>query len=388
MLLTAFAIFGALALLVWGLAMASAWRCLEELPILEERTPPPPEAWPKVSVLIAACNEKETMEVALTSLLRETYPDLEIIVVDDRSDDGTEEVLRYLSAADPRLSIERVETLPTGWLGKVHALELARRRAGGEWLLFSDADVRFQPGIVAQAVATAMEQRLDHLAVFPRIVAPTFWLAVAVAGFSWLLGLRLRPPYLPRESKAPVMGVGAFNLVRRAALEKTEGLAWLKMDVIDDCALALLIQRHGGRNGLALSVRDLSIIWYANLRALVRGLEKGALAVVEYRFWRLALFPAMSAWLYLTPLALLWRRPIAGAAGLTLLLLFQLILAYRSARRFQQPFVAAVCSPLGLLLVQAALVRGAWLAWRRGGALWRGTLYPLSELIRGRRFSP
>ena len=121
--------------------------------------------YPKLSIIIPACNEEETLENALTGLLTLRYPNLEIILINDRSTDKTGEIMEKLSQGDSRVSIVHLEHLPENWLGKVHALHQGVQRASGNWLLFTDADVHFSPEILEKAVSYAQSQRLDHLAL-------------------------------------------------------------------------------------------------------------------------------------------------------------------------------------------------------------------------------
>jgi cellulose synthase/poly-beta-1,6-N-acetylglucosamine synthase-like glycosyltransferase len=116
---------------------------------------PAPTTWPRLSVVIPALNEVDTLEAALGTLLAETYPDLEIVLVDDRSTDGTGALVDRLAARDPRITPVHITALPEGWLGKVHALHVGTQHARGDWLLYTDADVHFGQGSLRHAVAVA-----------------------------------------------------------------------------------------------------------------------------------------------------------------------------------------------------------------------------------------
>ena len=133
------------------------------------------ETLPTLSVLVPACNEASTLERAMQSLLAMDYPRLEIIAVNDRSTDGTGELLERLAAANPRLRVRHVTALPSGWLGKNHALHIASQEATGDWLLFTDADVVYTPDALLRAVSYARRVGADHLVVSPRIDTCDFW---------------------------------------------------------------------------------------------------------------------------------------------------------------------------------------------------------------------
>ncbi|MCI5159154.1 MAG: glycosyltransferase family 2 protein, partial [Candidatus Electrothrix sp. AUS1_2] len=135
---------------------------LEKIPPLEGDKPP------SVSVIIPACNEEQELETALTSVLSLDYPNLEIIVLDDRSTDATPQILDRMASQHPRLRVIHITELPAGWLGKNHALHLGAARATGEYLLFTDADVHYTPDTLRRAVARMETRTLDHLSLIFR----------------------------------------------------------------------------------------------------------------------------------------------------------------------------------------------------------------------------
>jgi len=162
---------------------------------------------------VPARDEAAGIEPAMRSLLAQHGPGLEIIAVDDRSTDGTGEILARLAAGDPRLTVLRVETLPEGWLGKTHAMHLATERARGEWLLFTDADVTMRPGAIRLALARARRERLAHLAVVPRLRARGALLRAVLLPISATVFVR----YMAWRRRGQGLGVGAFNLVHAQA---------------------------------------------------------------------------------------------------------------------------------------------------------------------------
>src|SRR5262249_1819655 len=147
----------------WAVLVFAALRTIHAVPSLAALAPPEPASWPRVSVIIPACNEEATIEEALRSRLREGYPAAEYIVVDDRSTDRTGEILDRIAAEDPRVVALHVRELPDGWLGKVHALHAGLARATGEWVLFSDADIHHEVGTLRRAVAHCEQNGIDHL---------------------------------------------------------------------------------------------------------------------------------------------------------------------------------------------------------------------------------
>ena len=118
---------------------------------------------PRISILFAARDEEEKLAAALATLMEIDYPGLEVIAVDDRSKDATGAILDEFAAAHPRLRVVHISQLPSGWLGKPHALQNAYEASTGDWLLFTDADVRFKPDILRRSIALAKARNLDHL---------------------------------------------------------------------------------------------------------------------------------------------------------------------------------------------------------------------------------
>src|SRR6185503_735296 len=152
-------IFVSLLLLcaLWVVLFAYLFWALRRIPELARQNLSLPLRWPKLTVVIPACNEAEHIESAAKTLIAQDYPDLEIILLNDRSTDTTAAIIDRLARDDNRVKAIHIETLPAGWLGKVHALDQGVARAQGEWILCTDADVHFAPGILRQAVAFALD---------------------------------------------------------------------------------------------------------------------------------------------------------------------------------------------------------------------------------------
>jgi hypothetical protein len=182
------------------------------------------------------------------------------------------------------------------------------------------------------------------------------------------------------------IGVGAFNLIRRAALERTPGLEWLRMEVGDDVGSGLMLKMSGAKCCLADGHGLLGLHWYRSLGELARGTEKAYASVGQCRFWIIAVLCVLamvaeySPWMALAACGMPWL-PVAGAAMLVLQWT-SVILLHRWARR---PLLSGLLSPLVLPLAVALLLRAGVLGVARGGVVWRGTLYPSRALREGAR---
>src|SRR5262249_22566286 len=156
--------------------------------------------------------------------LRDDYPNLEILLVEDRSTDATPAIADRLASEDSRLHVLHVTDLPEGWLGKVHAMQRGREAASGDWILFSDADVHVTPGTMRRAIAYCQARNLDHLAVLPELWSSTFLLDTMLASFIRILCISCRIWAVEKPDTRAAGGVGAFNLIRATALDRAGGL--------------------------------------------------------------------------------------------------------------------------------------------------------------------
>jgi hypothetical protein len=370
-------------LLLYGAVMLVR-RC----PQLGQLDSPAPSSWPELSVVIPARDEAKTIEPALASLLAQDYPRLEVVLVDDRSTDGTSEIAGRLAASDPRITAVHVRELPAGWLGKVHALQRGYESARGDFVLFTDADIHFAPGALRRAVAWAEAERLDHLAVLAEVHSSSFWVTMCLAATLRGLLTLLRPWQATDPRSAKAVGTGAFNLVRRAAFERTPGFEWLRLEVADDIGLGLMMKRSGGRSGLVLGRGQVHHDAYPTLADAMRGLEKNGFAQgARFSPWRgsalvvLAVVGALAPFAAFLPVGVPWL-PLVGAGALVLFATAASVLTHA----FGVSLAAVLPSlPLGDLLMAYVFARATVLGVRRGGLVWRGTTYPTELLRAGQR---
>src|SRR5688500_1542224 len=131
------------------------------------------EPLPKASIIFAARDEAERIETTIRRLLAQEDVEFEIIAVDDRSRDETSQILKRLSAEDPRVRPKRVDVLPEDWLGKCHACHIGAQSATAEWLLFTDADCWLKPDTLARALTVAQKQSVQHVTMTPGVAAKT-----------------------------------------------------------------------------------------------------------------------------------------------------------------------------------------------------------------------
>ena len=360
----------------WMLRLVRDVFAIERFPEQVELEGPPP----RVSIIIAARDESARIETTVRRLLAARDVELELIVVDDRSVDGTGAILARIAAEDPRLSALRVDELPEGWLGKPHACELAGRAARGEWLLFTDGDIWVHEDALVRAIALARREHADHLVVTPDVANQTWW---AKSGLiTVLLGLSVYMARVNRGQKNGFFGIGAFNLVRAQAWRAIGGHAPLKLEVVDDMKLGLLLARSGFRTRAYLGRHDCEAEWAPTLLGIVHATEKNMFAQLRFHLW---LTLAAGGLLLLS-----WAGAICGPfsgtlggwlgfAGLISLVFPALLLA----RRNRTELAPALGVPIAVVVLFFAIVNSAFVTLRQGGVRWRGTLYPLAKLRAG-----
>ncbi|MDG2198385.1 MAG: glycosyltransferase [SAR324 cluster bacterium] len=372
-----------LGCLPWYLVAWGIWLSLKHVQSLPSISSDGDRIHPRLSVIIAARNEAHTIENALKSVLAQKYPNLEIILVNDRSTDGTDEILAKLGEKDSRVLIHHVEELPPEWLGKVHAMHQGFFRSTGEWLLFTDADVHFEKGCIDRIIDVAERSSVDYLCVVPEVQARQSILralyTVSLSGF--FLATRIWEV----KNQNSFVGVGACGVVRRSQLAKSPGLSWLKMEVVDDLALAQLVWQAGGILDVYWGRECLGVEWYPSMGDLIRGLEKNLFAGAQYQYWRAflgingILFVAFAPWLSI--LSGDWLLSLAAVGAFS-----GYWLAWISGDKAQGVgWLERLLSPLLLFVIVWALARSTFSTWRQGGIQWRETFYSIKALRRGQR---
>ena len=382
-ILWSFEVLVFLGCLPWYLVAWGVWMSLKNVQSLPSISSDREKSYPRLSVIIAARNEAGTIENALKSVLAQNYPNLEIILVNDRSNDGTDKILQKLAEKDPRVLIHHVEELPLGWLGKVNAMQQGFGRSTGVWLLFTDADVHFQEESLERIIDVAERSSVDYLCVVPEVQARQRLLkalyTVSLSGF--FLATRIWEV----KSQKAFVGVGACGLVRRSLLSQNPGLPWLKMEVVDDLALAQLAWQAGGKLDVYWGRECLGVEWYSSMGDLIRGLEKNLFAGAQYQYWRALLgiigilFVAVAPWLSIFSGNWLLSLTAVGAFS-------GYWLAWISGDKAQRVrWLERLISPLLLFVIAWALARSTYITWRQGGIKWRETFYSIAALRRGQR---
>ena len=343
---------------------------------------------PRMSIIVPARNEAEHIEAALLSLLHLDYPDYELIVVNDRSEDATGAILDRMcdewcaSSESSRhlLGVLHVSELPHGWLGKVHAMWKAAQQATGEWLLFTDADVVFRPDALRRALIYADREQADHVVLFPTMIMKGMGERTMMAFFQSQFVFAHRPWKVADPKSRDSIGVGAFNLVRRPVYESVGTYAALRMAVLDDMMFGELIKQHGFRQRCVFGRDLLRLRWVIGVMGMVRGLTKNFFAILRFNV-AFAVVAICGVLLINTgPFVGIWLAHGWARAGYAAALLAIAAMYRGMATRSDIPAWYFFLHPVGTLLFAFAMLRSVVVTLARGGIVWRGTFYSLQEL--------
>lgn len=235
----------------------------------------PPRTGRKLSVIIPARNEEEVIERCVRSILASTYPELEILVVDDRSTDGTAQVVERLAREDGRVRLVRGEPLPEGWFGKPWACVQGYRAASGELLCFTDADTIHQPALLAHSAGATDELGADLFTVMPAQICITAAERLVLPQIFYLLGARYYPSKVNTARKSKdVIANGQFIFMPRTAYERVGTHAAVKHEVVEDLALGQAVFTGGGKVRMAYALDLMSTRMYTGWSHLREGWSK------------------------------------------------------------------------------------------------------------------
>jgi glycosyltransferase involved in cell wall biosynthesis len=341
---------------------------------------------PRVSIIVPARNEAETIELAMRTLLALDYDNYEVIAVNDRSTDRTGEIMQRIADAHKGSATVRVvhhTELPPGWLGKTHAMWTAANQASGEWLLFTDADVLFKPDSLRRAIAYAEAEPADHVVLFPRMIMKRPGEYMMIAFFQTMFMFGHRPWKVADPSTDDHMGVGAFNLVRRRVYEAVGTYRALRMEVLDDMKLGKVVKKAGFAQRNVFGGDLISIRWAHGAFGIVNNLTKNFFAVLSFQRWRTIISAFGLAFLNFGPFLGVWlaqgwaRVPYAVALGS--MFLIYIGMSWRSS----VPPYYFLLHPVSTAMFIYTLLRSMCTTLWNDGIVWRGTKYPLEELRKG-----
>jgi glycosyltransferase involved in cell wall biosynthesis len=351
-----------------------------------DRRPLTPFGEPRISIIVPARNEEHDIRATLESLLALDYSNFEIIAVNDRSTEATGERMEEVAGtveAQGRLRVVHVHELPPGWMGKTHAMWTAAKKATGDWLLFTDADVLFKPDSVRRVLAYAEAEKADHVVLFPRMIMKRAGERMMISFFQALFVFGHRPWKVADPDADDHMGVGAFNMVRRSVYEAVGTYQALRMEVLDDMKLGKVVKKAGYAQRNVFGEDLISLHWGNGAFGIVSNLTKNFFAILSFQWPRTVASVFALAFLNLVPflgvlLAHGWARLPYAIAVLSLFGIY----CGMSRRSDVAPYYFFL-HPVSTTLFMYTLLRSMVHTLANDGIVWRGTKYPLEDLRKG-----
>jgi cellulose synthase/poly-beta-1,6-N-acetylglucosamine synthase-like glycosyltransferase len=352
---------------------------------------------PKLTVIVAARNESLCIETCIRSLFRQDYPALEVVAVNDRSTDDTGEILDRLAVefAD-RLRVNHVTTLPPGWFGKTHALDLGMKSASGSMVCFTDADCEFlAPTALRTSVVEMLRDKIDFFSITAQYTMNTLRECLAVPCCAEALLFWLRPERASDPRWPDAFANGAFIMVRRAPFESIGGWGSVRTKISEDLELA----RGAKRAGLQLRVAQgegfyktgsyatATESWNGWSRIFKGALTPSQLTITICRMLVLFVLP-LSGVLWGLAQAIQTGSPawLTQGAGLAFLIAFSLrtVLDFALFRMVGAPVYTAPLAAIGRMFVMATVVRALLSHAGLVRTHWRGATFISGQMIKPR----
>lgn len=344
---------------------------------------------PQITVVVPARNEARNIRRCIASLLGQTYPNYDVICVDDGSTDATPSILAELQRGPggTRLRVIHAEELPQGWAGKPHALAAGTAQAQGEWLLFTDADTVHRPGALAWAVRQAQTRAADLFSIVTHQeyadISSHLLLPIAVMGIT----TQYPPTKIANPNSATAIANGQYLMIRRAMYDGVGGYAdpALRASVVDDRDLAAAVKRRGGRVVLMDGRDQVSVLMYRTLREAWRGWGKNAYAGSRGGPMLFALMALGLPFVSIAPFALALAGIVTRRRGLALAGSAQVasIMVYRWLldRQMRHSRLWGWGHPAGGALMTALLANAAWRQFTGRGVEWSGRTYQTDQKL-------
>ncbi|MBS1910832.1 MAG: glycosyltransferase [Bacteroidetes bacterium] len=341
-----------------------------------------PSQTPRVSVLVPARNEERTITACVRSLLAQNYPDFEVCVLNDASDDATGSILAKLAAEHPELRVLTGTPLPAGWVGKNWACHQLALLADGEWLIFTDADTVHSPESIAACIAFTERTGVEFLSGVPHQRLRGFWERAVVPMVIFLYFAYLPNKWITnrRDPKFSATN-GQLLCMTRRAYAGIGGHEAVRSQLVEDVWLGRAAKRRGLRTALATAVETVECRMYRTPTEVLSGFSKNFFPGFDYSLTGLGFFIASALLLYTAP-AIFAAAAIASRSYTFVLFwlpLIQLVLAAvmraMLAIRFRMGAEQALLHPISAIAISLIAVNSVRWAYSRRGASWKGRSY-------------
>jgi chlorobactene glucosyltransferase len=373
-----FLALAALGVLYWVVVLVRLVTLLPVIPRARDGLAlTPPSAWPKLSIVVPAHNEQRVIETCARSILKSDYPNFELLFVLDRCTDRTRELLVPFESADRRVRVHENRDCPADWAGKCNAARAGARLIDGEYVLFTDADVEFDPTLVRAAMLLMLRDRRGLLSLLPTLTTRT-WFERLMQPAAVMGLLRLYPiDKVNRDDDRRPFANGQFLLFNRSVYEAIGGHEAVKDDLLEDIAFARVIEQHGSRGSLAVADGMLVVNMYGSFAAMREGWKRIYVEACKRKIGRLRFHAARIALISLgIPAAFLGALAFGAISGGAYVVAAIVTVVIGTALQF---------AALWIVYGQNRTTRWAMFSYPLGGAVvakafWDGA----SDLARGR----
>ena len=358
------------------------------LDIVVTPAPPPPDA-PFISACVPARNEERNIRACVESILAQDYPNFEVIVLDDRSTDTTNEILIDIAARSARLKIIHGSDLPKGWAGKPHALFQASAAARGDWLCFVDADTFLSSETLSSCYAKAIETNADMFTIMTFQILGSFWEKVVMPIVMTALSVGFSPRKTNDPTSKDAIANGQFILIKRSVYDAIGGHKSVKDQIVEDKAIAEQVKWSGYRLIVANGYSIAKTRMYTSLPEMWEGWTKNIYLGLSDQP-SLMLLGAFGAFLLLVAALILPLWPLLGifwylhGGGWLALMVILKSLVFWSIAIYARARVAvgmrispwyALTFPMGAAVFAAMMFASAWKVVSGKGVTWKGRLY-------------
>jgi chlorobactene glucosyltransferase len=358
------------------------------LDIIVTSVPPPKDA-PLISICIPARNEEDNIRRCVEAALNQDFPNIEAIVLDDRSSDATLTQLKEIASRDSRLLAISGSDLPEGWAGKPHALYQASAAARGEWLCFVDADTFLTPQALSSCYVKALETEADLFTVMTDQILGSFWEKVVMPLVMTALSVGFSPRKVNDPTRRDAVANGQFILIKRSIYDAIGGHERVKDQIVEDKAISEQVKWNGHRLVVADGMQLVRTRMYTSMASMWEGWTKNIYLGLRDHMGML-LLGAFGASLGLIAALFLPVWPLLGWVWYTkngqwmalvvileALLVWAYLLYYRMiiAKKMNIPAWYAWTTPLGAGIFAAMMLTSAWKVISGQGVTWRGRTY-------------
>lgn len=344
---------------------------------------------PKVSIILPARNEEKFINKCLDSLIDQDYKNYEIIVIDDSSEDNTQEIIHKYAEKYSKVIPVIARPKPKGWMGKNWACMEGYNKASGELLLFTDADTRHSQNVISLAVGHLTSFNLDALSAIPKIVTFDFWTKVTLPMISTFLHSRFSALNVNNPAKKTGYFFGSFFILKKETYENVGMHEGVKHEIIEDGALGKKVKEAGHKMKMvrgdhlidAVWARDKNTLWNALKRLMIPlYLQSGKIAIGIFFavvFLLFVPFPIFAASLSIPTEEISSKILCISAAVASLLIYVGAIIETKIGLHLR--LIHALFAPLGSLVVVLGFLSGLLQAKRNESVIWRGRSYSMKD---------